>query len=111
MSFQSLNRVGRFGRRLHTPQRKVLMALKLLVKGLSLRATAEVLEVKLDTVCNWLRKAAQHSEAVSRMLIHSQVQLDELWTFVKKNTKIPMGGQPEGAIRAIKGGGDSLSKL
>ena len=81
---------------LHTPQHKVLMALKLLVKGLSLRGTAEVLEVKLDTVRNWLRKAALHSEAVSRMLIHdlklSQVQVDELWTFVKKNTKIPLGG-------------------
>ena len=89
---------------LHTPQRKVLMALKLLVKGLSLRGTAEVLEVKLDTVRHWLRKAAQHSDAVSRMLIHelklSQVQVDELWTFVKKNTKIPMGGRPDGTIRA-----------
>ena len=89
---------------LHTPQRKVLMALKLLVKGLSLRGTAEVLEVKLDTVRNWLRKAAQHSDAVSRMLIQelrlSQVQVDELWTFVKKNTTIPMGRQPDGAIRA-----------
>ena len=89
---------------LHTPQRKVLMALKLLVKGLSLRGTAEVLEVKLDTVRNWLRKSAQHSEAVSRLLIRelklSQVQVDELWTFVKKNTKIPMGGQPKGPPRA-----------
>ena len=89
---------------LHTPQRKVLMALKLLVKGLSLRGTAEVLEVKLDTVRHWLRKAAQHSDAVSRMLIHelklSQVQVDELWTFVKKNTKIPLGGQPEGPARS-----------
>ena len=89
---------------LHTPQRTVLMALKLLVKGLSLRGTAEVLAVKLDTVRNWLRNAAQHSDAVSRMLIHelklSQVQVDELWTFVKHNTTIPMGGQPDGAIRA-----------
>ena len=88
---------------LHTPQRKVLMALKLLVKGLSLRGTAEVLEVKLDTVRHWLRKAAQHSDAISRMLIRelklSQVQVDELWTFVKKNTKIPLGGQPEGPAR------------
>lgn len=81
---------------LHTPQKKVLMALKLLVKGLSLRGTAEVLEVKLDTVRNWLRKAAQHSAAVNHILVHdlrlSQVQVDELWTFVKKNTKIPWGG-------------------
>lgn len=86
---------------LHTPQHKVLMALKLLVKGLSLRGTAEVLGVKLDTVRNWLRKAAQHSAAVNQMLVRdlrlSQVQVDELWTFVKKNTKIPLGGQPHRA--------------
>lgn len=85
---------------LHTPQRKVLMALKLLVKGLSLRGTAEVLEVKLDTVRNWLRRAAQHSAAVNQMLVRdlrlSQVQVDELWTFARKNTKTPLGGQPEG---------------
>lgn len=88
---------------LHTPRRKVLLALRLLVKGLSLRGTAEVLEVKLDTVRHWLRRAAQHSEAVSRMLVTelklSQVQVDELWTFVKKNTTIPLGGQPGGPPR------------
>jgi len=86
---------------LHTPQHQVLMALKLLVKGLSLRGTAEVLGVKLDTVRNWLRKAAQHSAAVNQLLVRhlrlSQVQVDELWTFVKKNTKIPLGGQPHGS--------------
>jgi transposase-like protein len=85
---------------LHTPQHKVLMALKLLVKGLSLRGTSEVLEVKLDTVRNWLRRAAQHSAAVNHILVRdlrlSQVQVDELWTFVKKNTKTPLGGPPQG---------------
>lgn len=86
---------------LHTPQHKVLMGLKLLVKGLSLRSAAEVLGVKLDTIRNWLRRAAAHSAAVNHILVHdlklSQVQVDELWTFVKKNTKIPMGGQPQGS--------------
>lgn len=85
---------------LHTPRRKVLLALRLLVKGLSLRGTAEVLEVKLDTVRRWLRRAAQHADAVSRTLVTelklSQVQVDELWTFVKKNTTIPLGGQSDG---------------
>ncbi len=88
---------------LHAPQRTVLMALTLLVKGLSLRGTAEVLEVKLDTVRHWLRRAAQHSDAVSRTLIQelklSQVQVDELWTFVKKTTDIPMGGPSQGSAR------------
>jgi len=36
-----------------------LPALRLLVKELSLRGTVEVLEVKLDAVRHWLRRAAQ----------------------------------------------------
>lgn len=86
---------------LHSPKGKVLMALRLLVKGLSLRGTAEVLGVKLDTVRNWLRKAAAQADVVNHILVRevklSQVQVDELWTFVKKNTKIPVGGQSGGS--------------
>jgi len=65
------------------------MALKLLVKGMPLRAVAEVMEVKLDTVRHWLRVAAEHSEQVNEALLRelkvSQVELDAMWTFVKKN--------------------------
>jgi len=74
---------------LRSPQEKVLMALKLLVKGMPLRAVAEVMEVKLDTVRHWLRVAAEHSEQVNDLLLRelkvSQVELDAMWTFVKKN--------------------------
>jgi phage terminase large subunit GpA-like protein len=70
------------------------MGLKLLAEGLGLRGTSRVLEIKLDTVRGWLSTAALHSEQVSNMLLRdlrlSQVQVDELWTFVKKNTKIPL---------------------
>lgn len=90
------SRTGTAFRWLHTPRRQVLLALRLLVKGLSLRGAAEVLEVKLDTIRRWLRAAAAHSEAVSLVLLKdlrlSQVQVDELWTFVKKNTEIPFDG-------------------
>ena len=66
------------------------MALKLLVKGMPLRGVAEVLEVKLDTVRYWLKVTAEQSEKIDAMLMKelkvSQVELDALWTFVKKNT-------------------------
>lgn len=66
------------------------MALKLLVKGMPLRGVAEVLEVKLDTVRLWLKVAAEQSEKVNDLLLKelkvSQVELDALWTFVKKNS-------------------------
>ena len=42
---------------LRTDRSKVVMALKLLVKGMTLRGIAEVLEVKLDTVRGWLAHA------------------------------------------------------
>jgi transposase-like protein len=79
---------------LRSPRKKVLMGLRLLAEGLGLRATSRVLEIKLDTIRRWLATAALHCEQVSGMLVRdlnlSQVQVDELWTFVKKNTKIPL---------------------
>lgn len=74
---------------LRSAEEKVLMALKLLVKGMPLRGVAEVMEVKLDTVRHWLKVAAEQSEEVNALLLKelkvSQVELDALWSFVKKN--------------------------
>jgi len=84
---------------LRSPRKKVLMGLRLLAEGLGLRGTSRVLEVKLDTIRRWLATAALHCEQVSDMLVRdlnlSQVQVDELWTFVKKNTKIPLDRSSE----------------
>jgi transposase-like protein len=81
---------GTFFYDLRTPKEKVLLAIKLLAKGMPLRGVAEVLEVKLDTVRPWLNVAAKHCEKVNELLIKelkvSQVELDALWTFVKKNS-------------------------
>jgi len=89
-AFSSRTGTAFFG--LRSPKKKVLMGLKLLAEGLGLRGTSRVLEVKLDTIRGWLSTAALHCEQVSNMLLRdlrlSQVQVDELWTFVKKNTKI-----------------------
>ena len=64
------------------------MALKLVLKGMALRAVAGAMEVKLDTVRFWLQQAATHAEKVNDALVkqlHVQrVELDELWTFVRK---------------------------
>jgi transposase-like protein len=71
-----------------TNDEKVLLALKMIVKGMSLRSVAEILEVKLDTVRGWLAKAAQQSKEVDAVLLKdlkvNKVELDELWTFVQK---------------------------
>lgn len=73
---------------LRTDEKTILLALKMLVKGMSLRGVSEALNVKLDTVRKWLQLAAQHSEKVNQILMKdikvTRVELDELWTFVKK---------------------------
>ena len=71
-----------------TKDEKVLLALKMIIKGMSMRAVAEVLETKLDTVRNWVNRAAEHTEEVNAVLLKemkvTKVELDELWTFVQK---------------------------
>jgi transposase-like protein len=92
-AFSSRTGTAFFG--LRSPKKKVLMGLKLLAEGLGLRGTSRFLEIKLDTIRGWLSTAALHCEQVSNMLLRdlrlSHVQVDELWTSVKKNTKIPLG--------------------
>jgi len=74
---------------LRTDEKTVFLALKMILNGMSLRAAAETLEVKLDTVRRWLYVAAEHCEEVNKVLMKdlnvSKVEMDELWTFVKKN--------------------------
>jgi len=45
------------------------LALKMTLKSMSLRGTVEVSGVKLDTVRRWMRKAAEHSGEVNKVLM------------------------------------------
>lgn len=73
---------------LRSPEERVLLALKLVLRGMALRAVAGAMEVKLDTVRFWLMQAATHAEKVNNALVKQlhveRVELDELWTFVRK---------------------------
>jgi len=66
----------------------VVLALKLILQGLSLRGVSSVLGVKLDTVRLWLTRSAQHAQQVNEVLVKeikvNRVELDELWSFVRK---------------------------
>ena len=77
---------------LKTPMRTVCIALQELAEGLGVRAVARIHGVEPDTVLAWLRKAGQHCEQVSAFMMQelevSQVQLDELWTFVRKKERM-----------------------
>jgi IS1 family transposase len=76
---------------LKTPLKTVCLALNELVEGLGVRAVARIHHVEPDTVLDWLRKAGKHCQQVSEYMMQelelSQVQLDELWTFVRKKER------------------------
>ena len=70
----------------------VCIALNELAEGLGVRAVARTHNGEPETVLAWLRKAGEHcarlSECMMQDLRLSQVQLDELWTFVRKKERV-----------------------
>ncbi len=77
---------------LRTPHEIVCEALLLLTERNSLRAVERVKQHTPNRLLYWLDVASAHVHAVSDELIRglhlSQVQIDELWTFVKKSRRI-----------------------
>ena len=73
---------------LRTSEDKVVLALKLILKGMSQRSIAEVLEVCPKSVSTWLSRASDQSEAMTETRLNDlevpRVEMDELWTFVGK---------------------------
>ena len=77
--------------RLRTPPETIVDALAQLVERGSIRGVARAKGVKPDTVIAWLRRAGEHAAEVSAYLMRdlhlTEVQVDELWTFVKRSRR------------------------
>ena len=77
-----------YGRR--APETKILMALELLLTGMPLRAVAQVIKVKPNTVGSWLKVAFKERETLDALLLSQrradQAALDTLWAAVGKNS-------------------------
>jgi IS1 family transposase len=87
---------------LRTPEEKVMLALKMLLVKVDLAGISFVLGVTEETTLAWLRRAAQQAEAINAQLLRdlpvTQVQLDELWSFVtRKHAKEAAGDGESGA--------------
>nr|WP_276977692.1 hypothetical protein [Ferrimicrobium acidiphilum] len=80
---------------IHTDREKIVEALKMVVERGSMRGAARAMGVDKDTICDWVRKASEHAEAFSEYMLHdlhmTTVELDELWTTVKKNKSTSTG--------------------
>lgn len=87
---------------LRTPEEKVMMALKMLLVKVNLSGISFVLGVTEETVLEWLRRAALQAQEINEHLLRelpvSQVQLDEMWSFIaRKHAKEadPSGESPD----------------
>lgn len=73
---------------LRTPEDKVMMALKMILVKVGLSGISFVLEVKEETILDWLGRAANKSAEINMALLKdlpvTEVQLDEMWSFVKR---------------------------
>jgi transposase-like protein len=76
---------------IHTDRERIVQALKMVVERGSMRGAARAMGVDKDTICEWVRKASEHAEAFTEYMFHdlhmTVVELDELWTTVKKSRR------------------------
>ena len=83
---------------LKTPEEKVVMALKMILMRASLSGICHILGVKEETILNWQDRACQKADMINKVLLKdvsvTEVQSDEMWSFVKKK----MNGDKEGDI-------------
>lgn len=79
---------------LKSDKKTILNALAMLAEKGSIRGVERVTGIHRDIISDWIKRAGEHCEAVSNMLIKDlnldQVQVDEIWTYVKKKTKIAL---------------------
>jgi transposase-like protein len=77
---------------LKTSKGEILQSIRCLVDGNGISATARIVKKKGDTILDWLRKMARHVEKVNVYLVRdlhlTDVQIDELWTFIKKKREM-----------------------
>lgn len=73
----------------HLPEEKIITIIRCLVEGNGTRATARICGVHRDTVTKIIRRFGTHSEQISQLFLQNyplkECQLDEMWTFIKKN--------------------------
>jgi IS1 family transposase len=86
---------------LRSPEEKVLMALKMLLVKVALSDIGFVLGVTEETVLAWLRRAAQKAHESNAHLLRdlpvTQVQLDEMWSFIRRKHAQQAGPEGESA--------------
>src|ERR1035438_1390343 len=86
----------------YIPQERIVLALRLMVEGNSLRSTQRITDLDINTLMKLLVKAGEKCEKVMGRLIVNipvkDVQCDEIWAFVQKKegNKTPVEAHNDG---------------
>jgi hypothetical protein len=76
--------------RLKIPPEEIARALLVVMRRGCLRAAEEVTGHTYETISHWLRRAAQHTDALTAVLVHdlglSTLEVDEFWSLVKRRS-------------------------
>ena len=75
----------------YLPQERIVLALRLLLEGNSLRSTQRITDIDINTLMKILVLAGEKCEKVMARLIVNvlvkDVQADEIWSFIQKKEK------------------------
>ncbi len=75
----------------HLKEEQIIMVCKLLVEKNGVRAIERITGIHRDTISNVIEDLARHAREVTDLLIKNvgltQIQVDEMWSFVKKNKR------------------------
>ena len=89
-SFSETHGTPFFG--LHTPREEILRVLALLPEKGSIRGLARATGHKQDTIAMWIRRAGEHVREVNEYFMRdlhlNVIQVDEIWAYIKKRTKM-----------------------
>jgi len=92
---------------LKTTEEKVMMALKMILVKVDLAGINFVLGVKEETVLEWLRRAAEKAAEINAVLMKElsveQVQLDEMWNFIRRKHAEEIDDYGEGTVESEDG--------
>lgn len=76
---------------LGTPDEEILRTLAMIPEKGSIRGTARATGHDKDSICRWLDIAGSHCKEVTDYYIQdldlAQVQVDEIWSYIKKRKK------------------------
>ncbi len=75
----------------HLSDEQIILICKLLVEKNGIRAIERIMEIHRDTISNLIEDLANHAREVTDFLITnvglSQIEVDEMWSFVKKKKR------------------------